>query len=194
MSVNKSFKRFHMNSIMCLSLHVSPEMRQDQVFFKHVALKHRTWPPHRIVKPLPRLLACVSEIESWMSSNRLELNASKTELIRIGTPRSRKKPWWSIGKQSRRWWRYGISVSSSTGSWQWRLTWAILYVAACTNSANSAASSGRWPSVMYALAAGAPQATTPVQQQHLQAIEIYTACTQNARTLQISGRSGQRRS
>ena len=38
---------------------------------------------------------------------------------------SRKKPWWSVRNQSRRWWRYGISVSSSTGSWQWRLTWAI---------------------------------------------------------------------
>ena len=32
-----------------------------------------------------RLLACVSEIESWMSSNRLKLNASKTEFIWIGT-------------------------------------------------------------------------------------------------------------
>ena len=62
------------------------------------------------------------------------------------SPRSRKKPWWSVGNQSRRWWRYGISVSTSTGSWQWRLTWAILYVAACINSANFAASSGRWPS------------------------------------------------
>ena len=62
------------------------------------------------------------------------------------SPRSRKKPWWSVGNQSRRWWRYGISVSTSTGSWQWRLTWAILYVAACINSANFAASSDRWPS------------------------------------------------
>ena len=26
------------------------------------------------------------------------------------------------------------SMSSSTGTWQWRLTWAILYVAACINS------------------------------------------------------------
>ena len=87
---------------------------------------------------------------AWMSSNRLKLNASKTEFIWIGildgsSPRSRKKPW-SVGNQSRRWWRYGISVSSSTGSWQWRLMWAILYVAACINSANFAASSGRWPS------------------------------------------------
>ena len=32
-----------------------------------------------------RLLACVSEIESWMSSNRLKLNASKTEFTWIGT-------------------------------------------------------------------------------------------------------------
>ena len=32
-----------------------------------------------------RLLACVSDIESWMSSNRLKLNASKTEFIWIGT-------------------------------------------------------------------------------------------------------------
>ena len=32
-----------------------------------------------------RLLACISEIESWMSSNRLKLNASKTEFIWIGT-------------------------------------------------------------------------------------------------------------
>ena len=39
------------------------------------------------------------------------------------SPRSRKKPWWSAG----RWWRHLISVSSSTGSWQWKLTWAILY-------------------------------------------------------------------
>ena len=55
------------------------------------------------------------------------------------SPRSRKKPWRSVGNQSRRWWRYEISVSLSTGSWQWRLTWVILYVAACINSANSAA-------------------------------------------------------
>ena len=52
------------------------------------------------------------------------------------SPRSRKKPWWSLGNQSRRWWRYGISVSSSTVSWQWRLTWTIVYVATCINSAN----------------------------------------------------------
>ena len=32
-----------------------------------------------------RLLACVSEIESWMSSNQLKPNASKTEFIWIGT-------------------------------------------------------------------------------------------------------------
>ena len=32
-----------------------------------------------------RLLDCVSEIESWMSSNRLKLNTSKTEFIWIGT-------------------------------------------------------------------------------------------------------------
>ena len=32
-----------------------------------------------------RLLACVSEIESWMSSNRLKFNASKPEFIWIGT-------------------------------------------------------------------------------------------------------------
>ena len=32
-----------------------------------------------------RLLACVSEIESWMSSNRLKLNASNTKFIWIGT-------------------------------------------------------------------------------------------------------------
>ena len=38
-----------------------------------------------------RLLACVSEIESWMSSNRLKLNASKTESIWIGTRRQLSK-------------------------------------------------------------------------------------------------------
>ena len=38
-----------------------------------------------------RLLACVSEIESWMSSNRLKLNASKTEFIWIGTRRQLSK-------------------------------------------------------------------------------------------------------
>ena len=105
--------------------------------------------PPRIVNPLrTRLLACVSEIESWMSSNRLKLNASNSSGLALdgSSPRSRKKLWWSVDNQSHRWWRYGISVSTSTGSWQWRLTWAILYVAACINSANFAASSGRWPS------------------------------------------------
>ena len=34
-----------------------------------------------------RLLACVSEIESWMISNRLELNVSKKEFTWIGTRR-----------------------------------------------------------------------------------------------------------
>ena len=38
-----------------------------------------------------RLLVCVSEIESWMSSNRLKLNASKTEFIWIGTRRQLSK-------------------------------------------------------------------------------------------------------
>ena len=38
-----------------------------------------------------RLLACVSEIESWMSSNRLKLNALKTEFIWIGTQRPLSK-------------------------------------------------------------------------------------------------------
>ena len=38
-----------------------------------------------------RLLACVSEIESWMSSNRLKLDASKTEFIWIGTRRQLSK-------------------------------------------------------------------------------------------------------
>ena len=38
-----------------------------------------------------RMLACVSEIESWMSSNRLKLNASKTEFFWIGTRRQLSK-------------------------------------------------------------------------------------------------------
>ena len=50
-----------------------------------------------------------------------------------------------------RWWRYMISVSSSTGRLLWRLTWAILCVAACINSANSTALSGCWPSTPGAL-------------------------------------------
>ena len=103
--------------------------------------------PHRIVNPLP--LVCWSAYRKsnrgWAETecleNRIYLDNSTT--LDNNSPRSRKKPLWSVGNQSHRWWRYGISVSSSTGSWQWRLTWAILYVAACINYA---ASSGRWPS------------------------------------------------
>ena len=32
-----------------------------------------------------RLLTCVSDIDSWMPSNRLKLNADKTEFIWLGT-------------------------------------------------------------------------------------------------------------
>jgi len=32
-----------------------------------------------------RILACVADIDSWMSSNRLKLNAEKTEFIWLGT-------------------------------------------------------------------------------------------------------------
>jgi len=32
-----------------------------------------------------RLLACVTDIDKWMSSNRLKLNADKTEFIWLGT-------------------------------------------------------------------------------------------------------------
>ena len=56
------------------------------------------------------------------------------------SPRSRKKPWWLVGNQSRRWWRYGISVSLSTVSWKWRLTWAN------TGHWPSLTNTGRWPS------------------------------------------------
>ena len=100
-------------------------------------LSHVCWPTYRKSNPGWAQLGW-----NWMpwkqNSSGLVLNGR--------SPKSREKPWWSVGNQSRRWWRYGISVSSSTGSWQWRLTWAILYVAACINSANFAASSGRWPS------------------------------------------------
>jgi len=32
-----------------------------------------------------RLLACIADIEAWMTSNRLKLNAGKTEFIWLGT-------------------------------------------------------------------------------------------------------------
>jgi len=32
-----------------------------------------------------RILACVADIDSWMSSNRLKMNAEKTEFIWLGT-------------------------------------------------------------------------------------------------------------
>ena len=48
-------------------------------------------PPRDRQPAATRLLACVSEIESWMSSNRLKLNASKTEFIWIGTRRQLSK-------------------------------------------------------------------------------------------------------
>jgi len=34
---------------------------------------------------LPRLKECISEIDFWMSSNRLCLNADKTQFISLGT-------------------------------------------------------------------------------------------------------------
>ena len=75
---------------------------------------------------------------------RMPRKQNSSGLVLDGSsPRSRNKPWWSVGNQSRRWWRHGISVSSSTGNWQWRLTWATLYVAVCTNSAASSLDSRR---------------------------------------------------
>ena len=40
---------------------------------------------------IPRLSACVMEIEQWMSSNRLRLNPSKTELIWLGSEHNLKE-------------------------------------------------------------------------------------------------------
>ena len=34
---------------------------------------------------ISRLLMCVSDIDRWMSSNRLKLNTDKTEFIWLGT-------------------------------------------------------------------------------------------------------------
>ena len=38
----------------------------------------------------PRMSACIEEISTWMASNRLKLNPSKTDLIWLGSPRRLK--------------------------------------------------------------------------------------------------------
>ena len=66
----------------------------------HIATKHRFSvhsyaddlqiydhsPPASCSDLVPRMSACISEIGTWMASNRLQLNPSKTEVIWLGSP------------------------------------------------------------------------------------------------------------
>ena len=79
---------------------------------------------------VPRMSACIEEISTWMASNRLQLNPSKTELIWLGSSRRLKHcPMDALNiagvsiKPSSYVWYLGVYVDGDL--YLWRLTFLI---------------------------------------------------------------------
>ena len=111
-------------------------------------------------------LNCVESVASGMSSNRLRLNPSKTELIWLGTSRSLQHCTgltMSVCGADVRSSAFAISVSWLTETWRFWTTSTTWLASASTSSASYASSDVHWRRKLHTRLSGpssTPESTT----------------------------------